>query len=288
MELLIENVTPKKAEAWLNANNSNRKLRAGVAEKYADDMRNGRWTECPVPIAFYADGELADGQHRLWAIVEADVSIKFPIARGLTREAGLNIDTGLTRSLVDNARISGADRDLSNELLSVARAIEDGSAANKGNPRSNSERLALVEKHRGAAKWTVTHGPRGRGLRSALTLGAIGRAYYHENDLDRLIQFSNVLSSGHVMNADTDSAAITIRNYLLNRGQFTSGTWRDTFLKVQNAIRYFMRGQKLTIIKGVGEEAYPPRKAIVRNAPMKRVPKASVKASPSASLGARP
>lgn len=256
MELQIENVTPKKAEGWLNGNNSNRKLREGVAEKYAEDMRNGRWTECPVPIAFYVDGELADGQHRLWAIIEADVAIKFPIARGLSREAGLNIDTGLTRSLVDNARISGADRDLSNELIAVARAIEDGQPGNTATTRSNSDRLAIVEKHRVAASWACQHGPRGRGLRNAMTLGAVGRAYYGERDHDRLMQFCNVMSSGHVLNAEADTAAITARMYLMARSM-NAGTWRDSFIKMQNAIRYFMRGQRLSVIKAVADEAYP-------------------------------
>lgn len=121
----IERVTPKKATEWLNANTSNRKLRDGVVEKYAEDMRHGRWTRCTAPICFYEDGDVADGQHRLWAIIESDTTQEFAVLRGLSRADGLNIDTGLNRSLVDNARISGADKDLSNAALTGARSASE-------------------------------------------------------------------------------------------------------------------------------------------------------------------
>lgn len=71
MQLTVEKITPKIAEAWLNANTCNRKLRDGIVERYAADMTAGKWTECPEPISFYVDGDLADGQHRLFAITES-------------------------------------------------------------------------------------------------------------------------------------------------------------------------------------------------------------------------
>jgi hypothetical protein len=260
MDIKMETVTPSKAEAWLNVNKNNRKMRDGVAEKYADDMRNGRWTECPEPISFYADGDLADGQHRLWAIVESGCSISFPVARGLPRSAGLNINTGLTRSIVDNGRISGADTDLSNELVSVARALAQGHQGSSSAPLSNAARLEMVDEHREAAKWALANGPRGRGLRNAVTLAAIARAWYWEADKGRLKRFADVVSTGFA-DGDSESAAIALRNYFLTKKALLSGgLWADTFIKTQNAIHYFMRGKKLTVIKGVQEEQYPLKK----------------------------
>src|SRR4051794_1259299 len=117
MQVTVEKIGPKKAEQWINANKTNRSLRAGVVEQYAGDMRNGNWTQCTAPIAFYEDGDLADGQHRLYAIVESDTTQTFSVARGLERRDGLNIDTGLVRSVVDNARISGLETGLSNYIV---------------------------------------------------------------------------------------------------------------------------------------------------------------------------
>lgn len=258
MDVVIENVTPKKAEAWLNANNTNRKLREGVVEKYAADMAAGRWTQCSAPIAFYADGDVADGQHRLFAICETGIPQRFVIMRGLSREDGLNIDTGLGRSLIDNARISGQDTDLSNEIIALARAVEQGDRQ-KG-ALSNAQRLELVEKHREACKWATSNGMRGRGLRSQLTLAAVARAFYYEKDLDKLKRFCEVVTNGF-SNGKHEAAAIAIRNYMLTgsgaRVGSSAALWRETFLKIQNAIRYFMLDKPLVVIKGVADEAYP-------------------------------
>jgi len=256
MELTVENITPDKATRWLNANRSNRKMREGVAEKYADDMKHGRWTNCPEPISFYTDGDLADGQHRLWAIIDSGKTVRMPVARGLSREDGLNLNTGLTRSLVDNARISGADKDLSNALLGAARSIASGAAA--AGSVSGAARLQMVEDHREAASWAVSNVKKTKLLCNAVVLGAVGRAFYYEADKDKLKRFCDVFGTGF-SDGDQESAAIAIRNYMLAKGSSASSAamWRDTFLKLQNAIRYFMQGKKLTIIKGVAEEAYP-------------------------------
>lgn len=259
-QMTVEMITPKMAEAYLNSNRSNRKLTEGHAEKLAADMSAGKWTACYMPIVFYADGDVCDGQHRLWAITISGTTQRFIVIRGASREAGLNLDTGRVRTLVDNARISGVDRDLSNGLVATARAVEVGDRVKPGASRalSMSEQVAIVAKHREAAAWAVSHGPRGRFLRNAVTLGSLARAYYHESDKDRLHHFSEVLSNGFA-DGIGDSAAIALRNFLQSKGQMAIvGTeWRATFLKTQNAIRYFMLRRQLTMIKVVEAEAYP-------------------------------
>lgn len=261
MDISVENVTPTRATAWLNFNKSNRRLRDGVVERYAEDMRNGRWTTCPVPISFYEDGDVADGQHRLWAIVESGCAQKFPVVRGLSRGDGLNIDTGVGRSLVDNAKISRTDDGLTNELIAVCRGIADGVHARGayGNrTRTNGERMVFIKEHREAAEWVCANGPKGKGIRNAVVLAAMGRAwYYPEVDRSRLRRFADVLSTGF-FDGEGETAAQALRNYILQKDAITSqGLWRDTFLKAQNAIAYFGKGKKLTVIKGVSDEAFP-------------------------------
>lgn len=266
MNIVIETVTPTIAAAWLNANKSNRRLREGFAERYAADMKAGRWTNCPEPISFYADGDLADGQHRLWAIIDSDTSQAFPIARGLSRNDGLNLNTGLARNVIDNARISGADTALSSAIISAARAIEHGKQS-IGRAASNAEVLAMVERHRAPAAFAASHVRRKQLLCGSMVLGAVGRAYLHEQDKDRLQRFCDVLGSGF-HEGEGETAAIALRNYLIAKGGIASSAalWRDTFLKCQNAILYFMRGKKLTTIKAIAEDVYPLPKAKVAHA----------------------
>lgn len=259
----LEKITPRKAEQYLNRNNSNRALRAGVVERYAKDMANGKWSECIAPIVFYDDGDLADGQHRLFAIVESGVPQKFYVRRNLPRGAGLNIDMGMNRSLVDNARIAGVDAHLNNVLLAVTRCFATGarSAGGKGNAVSNTQKLAWVDKYREPCEWAIHHGPVAKGIRNALTYTAIARAYSHMKDeaqVERLKEFCKVLQTG-VSNGEADSAAVAIRNYLISNRMlaYSPGGWYETFKKLQNAISYFMRRKPLNVIKAVAAECYP-------------------------------
>lgn len=252
-----ETITPEKAEKWLNKNNSNRHLRPGLVEKYARDMKDGNWTNCAAPIWFYENGDVADGQHRLWAIVESGTTQRMLVGRGLSREDGLNIDTGLPRTLVDNAKISGSASVISHTLIALTRGIEEGDRAARN--VSNAAKLEVLERHREAAEFAVKNGARGNRLKNAVVNAAIARAWYYEEDKAALARFGAVLSSGFG-EGDKDSAPVALRNFVLEKGNFAdSQTWRESFLKAQNAVYYFMRGKPLRVIKPISEERYPPK-----------------------------
>lgn len=69
-------VTPAMATKWLEEGNThNRKVRDSVVMRYAADMKAGRWKQTHQGIAFNGDGTLLDGQHRLFAIIEADTEV---------------------------------------------------------------------------------------------------------------------------------------------------------------------------------------------------------------------
>jgi hypothetical protein len=262
MQIRVELVTPDLAAKYINQNTSNRSLREGVVEAYSSDMMAGRWTECVDPIVFYDDKSFANGQHRLYAIVESSMPQTFIVVENLPRSAGLNIDAGLARTLVDNARISGADICLSNELVSVARGIEDGDSDSMRNrKRSYAERLEVTQKHRDAAEWVVKNGPHTRGMRNAAVMAALGRAWYLEADKMLLKRFVEVLDKG-MSEGRSESAAVTMRNYIiavLQNGLTIahSKVWRENFIKVQNAIKYFMLGRPLLQIRKQLDEQYP-------------------------------
>jgi hypothetical protein len=259
-----ELITPAMAAKYLNLNVNNRKATNGTVSKYAQDMVTGKWTVCAMPICFYEDGSVADGQHRLMAVVESGKSQSFFVLRGLPKEAGLNIDTGKGRTLVDAAQISGSDPSLSYTLISTARAYEYGTRGD-GN-LSNALRMAIIEQHRIACEWAIKHGPTGRGLRNAMVLAAIARAYSHECDEEKLKRYCEVLDSGFSEGA-AESSAVAMRNYLLEKGVALSRSnlFRDTFMRVQHSISLFLRGKPVKIIRPVNEEVYPNPYALVQD-----------------------
>lgn len=120
-----EVITPEKAEKYLAHNiDNNRILRKTVVEKYARDMANGNWDidSTDNKITFNADGYLVDGQHRLNAVIKADVPIKMRVFTGVNNNASV-FDRGLSRSVYDLLSMSGKYRYLNNEICSTARLM---------------------------------------------------------------------------------------------------------------------------------------------------------------------
>ena len=90
-------------------------------------------------------------------------------------------------------------------------------------------------------------------------LSAIARAWYYEPNKDRLKRFCDVVKNPSVSQGENESAAVSIRTYMIDKAAIASSSamWADTFMKIQNSIKYFMEGKKLTVIKAVNTEAYP-------------------------------
>lgn len=249
-------ITPKMAEDMLNANVGNRKLREGVVEKYARDMKQGKWTRNPQPIMFYDDGELADGQHRLWAVHESGKTIEFFIQYDVSRDVALNIDTGVGRDLVDNARIGKYEGYLTKQAIGAAVFMHNGRRVTE-KTLSNAERLVLVEKYAKHLEFTDRFMP-AKKIVSALPIrAAVARAHIHLGDNARLVEFCTILGTGIPNNVEADRAVLTFRNYMLEIAAGRKPDPRDTFLKAMNAISYFMKKKSLTAIKVLKDEAYP-------------------------------
>lgn len=103
----IVDVTPELARTWLKANTRNRNLRQADVEKYARDMRAGRWQFTGEAIKFSKTGVLLDGQHRLHAIVKAGVPVKTLVIWGIDDPAQHVMDTGAKRTPGDALSLNG-------------------------------------------------------------------------------------------------------------------------------------------------------------------------------------
>ena len=69
-------ISPEMARRWLEVGNTrNRNMNMAYCERLARDMREGRWVLTHEGIAFSPNGRLLDGQHRLQAIILADLPV---------------------------------------------------------------------------------------------------------------------------------------------------------------------------------------------------------------------
>lgn len=100
-------VTPALASEFLRRNEGNRSVKQTKAAQYAADMRDGRWKFNGEPIIVSDTGELNDGQHRMQAIIDANVTLPFLFVFGLTRESRETVDQGAARGAGDYLAMGG-------------------------------------------------------------------------------------------------------------------------------------------------------------------------------------
>ena len=105
---VIEQVTPNKATAWLETMVEgvlNRPVRQTRVTYLKGEIEAGHWAVNGATIVFDEHGCLMDGQHRLWAIIEAGMSVRSHVVRGVARKAFTTIDTGANRSAADTLHV---------------------------------------------------------------------------------------------------------------------------------------------------------------------------------------
>jgi len=79
--------------------------------RIADEIKRGRWHLNGDTIKFATSNDVLDGQHRLWAIIEANTAVESYVVTGIDREAFSTIDTlRAPRSAGDVIALAGCQR----------------------------------------------------------------------------------------------------------------------------------------------------------------------------------
>jgi len=103
----IETVTPAIARKWLEGNVDNRRLRETRVVYLARILADGEWELTGDAIVFDDQGVLINGQHRLSAVVIANIPARFLILRGVPTTAQEVMDQNLSRSVADQLQRRG-------------------------------------------------------------------------------------------------------------------------------------------------------------------------------------
>ena len=103
----IETITPAQAKKWLEGNVDNRRLRESRVLYLARILTDGEWELTGDAIVFDDQGVLINGQHRLSAVVVANISAQFLVLRGVPTKAQEVMDQNLSRSVADQLQRRG-------------------------------------------------------------------------------------------------------------------------------------------------------------------------------------
>lgn len=255
----VEQIDPKTAEAYLEHNKINRPLRKGGVEKFATDMKNGDWGLTHQAIAFDEQGNILDGQHRLWAIVESGCTIEMPVARGLDPSARDFIDQGIPRTVVDVAKLRDPKSLVTQFWGAAARRMMIGTRTHVVYTRQ--EVLNFMETHEKALSFAITDALQGKRVfrvTPAAIPAVMARAAYHE-DKDRIREFGSIML-GTMPKGDEDSGAHVLRGWLLagapNRAKAMAKDM-EAYCKAQRALQGFLAGEKLRSVYAKTEEIWP-------------------------------
>jgi hypothetical protein len=103
----VQTITPAKASEWLEANTTNRPVSRTVVRSFAEAMKRGEWIVTHQGIAFDVSGVLIDGQHRLAAVVDADIPVAMTVFTDVDDGTFDVLDTGKRRNAADVLAIEG-------------------------------------------------------------------------------------------------------------------------------------------------------------------------------------
>jgi hypothetical protein len=105
----VMQVTPEIALSILtNKNCKNRNISKANLRNLTNAMLNGEWKLTNQGISFDRDGNLLDGQHRLQAIVESEVTCTMLVGKNMNPAIFNCIDTGKARTAGDTLDIAGS------------------------------------------------------------------------------------------------------------------------------------------------------------------------------------
>jgi len=104
-------LTPELAAEWLEYNTINRPMNDLHMRSIARQIMHGRWKYNGNTIKITKEGDVLDGQHRMWAVLEARIPVETVFVYGLDRDAFTTIDTlQKTRSGADIIALCGTSR----------------------------------------------------------------------------------------------------------------------------------------------------------------------------------
>lgn len=260
----LVNVTPELAVEWLEHNTRNRKLRQSVVDRYAADMKAGRWLVTGDAIAFDRNGAIVNGQHRLWAVMESGLTVPMLVARDLAPEVVSVLDDHLKRSLTDVAEIARPGSTVSTSHAAVAKMLISTSLAGAVDRTqamarvSRQTQLDMLDRHWDAIEFAIRecfHSRKLRHLTVAPVLTPLARAYYSQ-DREKLRRFGAVFLGE--MPEPGENAALLLRNFML-RSETSKVRQRvdQVYRKTERAIEAMMAGERLRVLYEASGELFP-------------------------------
>jgi hypothetical protein len=254
----VETITPEIAKKMLEVNRHNRGISWEKVHQYARDMKAGKWYLSHQGIGFGKDENLIDGQHRLFAVIEAGVAIETQVTHGLDRETQEVIDGNLPRRDHDKITFGGNIGKVSPDDVSLAKAMVAG-ASSKKKTMTILELELFIGRHRDAIQFAVESLPKTKckGVSAARLRAVVARAWYTE-DRAELAHFCDVMTTSRAR-SDRDDAIIMLRNWLTSSTTTSGGGKMQAMIygKSARALLAYLRDERIKNLIAATTNVFP-------------------------------
>lgn len=143
MEARWEQITPDYARyVWNNLNKVNRKVKVKNANKIAKAVATGKFVATGETIIFDSNGDLQNGQHRIYGVCKGGKPIVALVVRGSNPRNFTKIDRGATRGADDCLHIRGVEH--ADAVARLARRVKQFESTQSKKP-SVSRRGATLD-----------------------------------------------------------------------------------------------------------------------------------------------
>lgn len=267
----VMEITPQMATAWLEKmGDINRPVSQGNVDFLAAQMRAGEWKVNGEAIVRDEDERVIDGQHRLWACVQADKPFTTLVVTGVKRSAFPTFDSGKGRNAADALHIARIDGGNANRLAAALSWVtfwesgwSEGSDGGKGHRkrRTAAQAIAVAKRYPTLAEFCSIRGDStsGPNARMKLWRGNMIFVRWATTQAKPTIakRFWDDVETGE--NLSKDDPAYQLREKLHALGT-AYGKQTNPKIVLAWAIKAFnaaARGERMTILRFTEAEVFP-------------------------------
>ena len=270
MSYVTENITPAKAQEYLNTSKGNRPISKVTVRSYADTMKQGKWMLNGVPVVFDVDGHLLDGHHRLEAVTLAGIPVKMDVCRGVSPDAFTTYDCGRHRNVgqllamqgVKNYNTVGSIVICNEVLVKTGRVWANNNARQDEHKRTNSDAYDLYmrdpEGFNQTGEDVVRLVTKARILKGS-TLGGLIYFLTHSGGYDRkyVMKFFECVCS---LEDNSVQPAVMLRNRIIKeRMSNTELKTSQLFAFIVISWNAYVEGRNLSFLRYLKENEQYPR-----------------------------
>lgn len=250
-------ISPELASTWLKSNVQNRTLRRNFVNELKLKIQNGQWQpNTPDHIAFYTDGTLANGQHRLTAIAESGITVKAKVDFDIPKSAAICIDSGKKRSFSDNVQIVLDEKFYTSQISHAMRQVFE-----KGSRLSHEDHLAIAKTYKDRIlSVSNLYKNMSKALKKTELIAASFSALSAGVSLNDLQEFAYVYATGHVPGSSKYNYDIALKYHdyvLMNQGLGRSKDLTPNVKLAEYIIDKFVTGKPGRIFKDNPTYVYP-------------------------------